>query len=97
MPGLPPCSRVFAIVLGFVASLPASLAMAQMREPAVSNRNALLSSTREASSQAPCTCRAMGSSFEVGTEVCINSAMFRCEMDQNVTSWRRTQNVCPTS
>ena len=44
-----------------------------------------------------CTCRAQGSDFTVGSEVCLNSATFRCVMDQNVTSWQRMRDACPNS
>ena len=44
-----------------------------------------------------CTCRAGGRSFGVGTTTCLGAALFRCEMDQNVTSWKPTKEACPLS
>jgi hypothetical protein len=44
-----------------------------------------------------CTCRMAGMSLPVGSEVCIQNMMFRCQMDQNVTSWRALAAPCPQS
>lgn len=44
-----------------------------------------------------CTCRMRGENLPVGTEVCMQNGMFRCVMDQNVTSWRSLASPCPQS
>lgn len=44
-----------------------------------------------------CTCRAQGQSLPVGSEICMGNGMFRCQMDQNVTSWKSLASPCPTS
>jgi hypothetical protein len=50
-----------------------------------------------ASSKTPCTCRAAGQSFEVGSEICLGNRMLRCTMAINVTSWEQTEQPCPQS
>ncbi|MCZ8377179.1 MAG: hypothetical protein O9342_17545 [Beijerinckiaceae bacterium] len=50
-----------------------------------------------ASSKTPCTCRAAGRSFEVGSEICLGNRMMRCTMAINVTSWEQTEQPCPQS
>lgn len=50
-----------------------------------------------ASSKTPCTCRAAGQSFEVGSEICLGNRMMRCTMAINVTSWEQTEQPCPQS
>jgi hypothetical protein len=44
-----------------------------------------------------CTCRLFGQNLPVGSEVCMRDNMFRCQMDQNVTSWRPMASPCPQS
>lgn len=44
-----------------------------------------------------CTCRLKGQSLPVGTEVCMGDGMFRCQMEQNVTSWKSLASPCPLS
>ncbi|MGL5446079.1 MAG: hypothetical protein ACRDBL_02080, partial [Rhabdaerophilum sp.] len=44
-----------------------------------------------------CTCRIQGQSLPVGSEVCMQNSMFRCQMDQNVTTWRPLGSPCPQS
>lgn len=44
-----------------------------------------------------CTCRLRGESLPVGSEVCMQDNMFRCQMDQNVTTWRPLASPCPQS
>jgi hypothetical protein len=44
-----------------------------------------------------CECRARGRAFTVGEQICLNGRMATCEMDQNVTSWRPTSDVCPNA
>ncbi|WEZ83734.1 hypothetical protein P6U16_02715 [Rhizobium sp. 32-5/1] len=51
---------------------------------------------------ANCTCRNRdGSKHEIGETVCIRAGdtayLARCEMDLNVTTWRRLQDGCPTA
>lgn len=42
-----------------------------------------------------CTCRANGQSFHEGTIMCIRGKLSRCEMNQNVTSWKVIAETCP--
>ncbi len=44
-----------------------------------------------------CTCRMRGENLPVGTEVCMQNGLFRCVMEQNVTSWRSLASPCPQS
>jgi hypothetical protein len=44
-----------------------------------------------------CTCRLFGQNLPVGSEICMKDSMFRCQMDQNVTSWRPLASPCPQS
>lgn len=44
-----------------------------------------------------CTCRLFGQNLPVGSEVCMRDNMFRCQMDQNVTTWRPMASPCPQS
>ncbi len=51
---------------------------------------------------AGCTCRNRdGSKHEIGETVCIRAGntayLARCEMELNVTTWRRLQDGCPTA
>ena len=50
---------------------------------------------------ADCTCRGRdGTAVELGGTICLNTAdgprLARCEMVQNVSSWRTTGDSCPT-
>jgi hypothetical protein len=49
----------------------------------------------------PCTCRAQGADFTVGTMVCLatpsGARMARCEMVLNNTSWTFLPTPCPQS
>ncbi|CAN1540294.1 hypothetical protein MCEMSEM23_01734 [Rhabdaerophilaceae bacterium] len=51
------------------------------------------------SSTTDCTCRMRGESLPLGSEVCLETprgaALFKCQMDQNVTSWRPLARPCP--
>lgn len=53
--------------------------------------------TRAQLNKTECTCRMRGENLPVGTEVCMQNGMFRCVMDQNVTSWRSLAAPCPQS
>ncbi|MCA0399433.1 MAG: hypothetical protein LCH38_01300 [Proteobacteria bacterium] len=48
-----------------------------------------------------CYCRANGRIYGMGAEICLavsgQASLFRCEMDQNVTSWKRLDRTCPQS
>ncbi|WP_331374064.1 hypothetical protein [Sinorhizobium chiapasense] len=49
-----------------------------------------------------CTCRNRdGSTYAVGQTACIRvgdvSYLARCEMDLNVTTWRKVRDGCPTA
>jgi hypothetical protein len=44
-----------------------------------------------------CTCRLRGQDLPVGSEVCMQDSIFRCQMDQNVTTWRPMAAPCPLS
>ncbi len=50
-----------------------------------------------AAASQPCQCRANGRIFIEGDETCINGAVLVCDMEQNVTTWRRTGKACPSS
>lgn len=53
--------------------------------------------TRAQLNKTECTCRMRGENLPVGSEVCMQNSMFRCQMDQNVTSWRSLATPCPQS
>ena len=61
--------------------------------------------TGPASAQQPvlpeCTCRANGSNFRVGEQVCLSTPegqrMAMCELTQNVTNWRFSTAGCSMS
>lgn len=59
------------------------------------------SGSTKAHSHIECSCRAQGRDHLVGTMICFETAAglasFKCEMDQNVTSWRPQTTPCPTS
>jgi hypothetical protein len=42
-----------------------------------------------------CTCRANGQSYHEGAILCIRGKLSRCEMNQNVTSWKVIADDCP--
>lgn len=45
-----------------------------------------------------CTCRAAGQSHPLGAQICLaGGQLFRCTMDQNVTSWKPVGTPCPQS
>ena len=45
-----------------------------------------------------CTCRFAGESLPLGAQVCLTGGqLFRCAMDQNVTSWKPVGSPCPQS
>jgi invasion protein IalB len=44
-----------------------------------------------------CECRAAGRIFVQGESTCVNGQVAVCAMDQNVTTWRSTGQVCPGS
>lgn len=47
--------------------------------------------------QTQCTCRLSGQDLPVGSEICMQESLFRCQMDQNVTTWRPLASPCPQS
>jgi hypothetical protein len=53
--------------------------------------------TRAQLNRTECTCRMHGQNLPVGSEVCIRNSLFRCQMDQNVTTWRPLSKPCPQS
>lgn len=87
------CSRLF--LSGAVVAL-AAHATALSQEPVPRAEPA------QATHRHPeCYCRAMGSIFSVGTQICMNmgsgAKLYRCGMDQNVTSWQSDGTGCPQS
>jgi hypothetical protein len=42
-----------------------------------------------------CKCRAMGVNYEQGQIACIMGKLARCEMSQNVPTWKLIANTCP--
>ena len=46
-----------------------------------------------------CTCRANGSNVPLGSQFCMATSsgqrLAECVMEQNVTSWRATDELCP--
>ena len=46
-----------------------------------------------------CTCRVKGANVALGSQICMATAsgqrMAECVMEQNVTSWRATGQLCP--
>ncbi|MCZ8269185.1 MAG: hypothetical protein O9306_01325 [Beijerinckiaceae bacterium] len=53
--------------------------------------------TRAQLNRTECTCRMHGENLPVGSEVCMRNGLFRCQMDQNVTTWRPLSKPCPQS
>ena len=53
--------------------------------------------TRAQLNRTECTCRMHGENLPVGSEVCMRNSLFRCQMDQNVTTWRPLSKPCPQS
>lgn len=49
----------------------------------------------------PCQCRALGRMYDMGSEVCLDlgdgKRTYSCDMDQNVTNWKKTGRTCPES
>jgi hypothetical protein len=91
---LPPSARSVLAVL--FASCVTTLALAQ---PAPTTPSA--QSVQATPRHPECFCRALGTSFTVGAQVCMNfgggAKMYRCAMDQNVTSWQSDGSACPQS
>lgn len=53
---------------------------------------------RHAQAHPECTCRAAGASHPIGAQICLTGGqLFRCSMDQNVTSWKPVGTACPQS
>jgi hypothetical protein len=44
-----------------------------------------------------CTCRANGVIYSLGKLVCVRGKLSRCEMNQNVPSWKVVGNICPVA
>ena len=48
-----------------------------------------------------CTCRFKGADVSLGTQACVATAqgmrLAECVMEQNVTSWRPGQDLCPVA
>ncbi|MGL4636023.1 MAG: hypothetical protein ACRCWF_08585 [Beijerinckiaceae bacterium] len=42
-----------------------------------------------------CECRARGQAYTTGEQICLNGRVATCEMDQNVTTWRLSNKLCP--
>jgi len=55
----------------------------------------ILVGSSEAHAGRNCTCRANGQSYHEGTIMCIRGKLSRCEMNQNVTSWKVIVDTCP--
>jgi hypothetical protein len=53
--------------------------------------------TKAQANKTECSCRMGGQSLPVGSEICMQNSMFRCQMDQNVTTWRPLSSPCPQS
>ena len=53
--------------------------------------------TRAQLNKTECTCRLRGENLPVGSEVCMQNSMFRCQMNQNVTTWQPLASPCPLS
>ncbi len=74
-----------ALVLG------ASAVVAHHRPVVVNNQRVMEDPTQQ------CECRARGKAFTLGEQICLNGRMATCAMDQNVTSWRPTSDICPNA
>jgi hypothetical protein len=44
-----------------------------------------------------CECRAKGKAYQQDEQICLNGRIATCSMEQNVTSWRMTERLCPLS
>lgn len=44
-----------------------------------------------------CKCRAEGANYEMGQIRCIRGQLARCEMNQNVPTWKVLADTCPES
>ncbi|MCZ8258585.1 MAG: hypothetical protein O9333_00450 [Beijerinckiaceae bacterium] len=81
-------------------ALPVVAFLALLAMPALAAeppRTASEAAVSRVSTKPPCTCRAAGRSFDVGSEICMGNRMMRCTMAINVTSWEQTDMACPQS
>ncbi len=42
-----------------------------------------------------CECRARGQAYTTGEQICLNGRVATCAMDQNVTTWKSSNKLCP--
>jgi hypothetical protein len=42
-----------------------------------------------------CECRARGQAFTTGEQICLNGRVATCAMEQNVTTWKSSNRLCP--
>jgi hypothetical protein len=63
------------------------------------DKDPVFTKTQPQATQSPkeCECRAKGQLFSIGETTCLNGVIAICEMNQNVTNWRSTRNLCPNA
>lgn len=44
-----------------------------------------------------CKCRANGENYALGKILCVQGKLSRCELNQNVTSWKVIASICPVT
>lgn len=90
-------SRIL-VFCGLLAGLIAPLATGTARADEPKSRPASdWVITRAQLNKTECTCRLRGENLPVGSEVCMQNGMFRCQMNQNVTTWQPLATPCPQS
>jgi hypothetical protein len=84
--------RRMSVIIAFAAVFAATHTAADARD-----HRRHLSPDEDVAASQPCQCRAKGRIFIEGDETCINGDVLVCDMEQNVTTWRRTGKACPSS
>jgi hypothetical protein len=80
---------------GLVAGV---LLLAALGSAGAHHREVVVNGVRVAAdAKAECECRAQGKAFGQGEEICLGNSMAVCAMDQNVTTWKRTNKSCPSA
>lgn len=57
--------------------------------------NVLMLAARKTAEVLDCDCRALGRNWRQGEKTCVAGTLRVCGMDQNVSSWIATEELCP--